>query len=122
MPKAARQLVRDLGILLFISEAGVRGGDALRAGLEISPWGILVTGFVCTTVTVLGSLLFARKLLRMKTIDAWGGLCGGMTSTTSLEAVNRQAGNSDAVVGYAATYAVASVLITLAGQFAVALS
>jgi putative transport protein len=122
VPKPARQLVRDLGILLFISEAGVRGGDALRAGLDISPWGIVLTGFVCTTGTVLGTLLVARKLLRMKAIDAWGGLCGGMTSTTSLEAVNRQAGNNDAVIGYAATYAVASVLITLAGQLAVALT
>ncbi|MBZ0137084.1 MAG: hypothetical protein K8I27_11995 [Planctomycetes bacterium] len=122
VPKPARQLVRDLGILLFVSEAGVRGGAALQAGLDISPWAVLVTGFACTTLTVLGTLLFAGKVLRLKPIDAWGGLCGGMTSTTSLEAVNRQAGNSDAVVGYAATYAVASVLITLAGQLAVALT
>lgn len=122
VPKPARQLVRDLGILLFVSEAGVRGGAALQTGLELSPWGIVATGFACTTLTVLGTLLVAGKVLRMKPLDAWGGLCGGMTSTTSLEAVNRQAGNSDAVVGYAATYAVASVLITLAGQFAVALS
>lgn len=122
VPKAARQLVRDLGILLFISEAGVRGGEALVDGLQTSPFLILLTGFVCTTLTVVGTLAVGQKVLRMKALDSWGALCGGMTSTTSLEAVNRQAGNSDAVVGYAATYAVASVLITLAGQLAVTLT
>lgn len=122
VPKAARQLVRDLGILLFISEAGVRGGEALVEGLQTSPYLILLTGFVCTTLTVLGTLVVGQKVLRMKALDSWGALCGGMTSTTSLEAVNRQAGNNDAVVGYAATYAVASVLITLAGQLAVTLT
>jgi putative transport protein len=119
VPLAARQLVRDLGILLFVSEAGVQGGAALAGGFEQSPIAIVVTGFFATTLTVLGTLYFGQKLLRLKPLDAWGAVCGGMTSTTSLEAVNRAAGNNDAVVGYAATYAVACVLITLAGQMAV---
>jgi putative transport protein len=122
VPKAARQLVRDLGILLFVSEAGVLGGAALTQGFGQSPWMILVTGACVTTFTVLGTLWFGQKVLRLKPLDAWGGICGGMTSTTSLEAVNRAAGNNDAVIGYAATYAVASVLVTLAGQLAVNLA
>jgi putative transport protein len=122
VPRPARQLVRDLGILLFVSEAGVLGGQALVHGFGQSPWMVLVTGACTTTFTVLGTLWFGQKVLRLKPIDAWGGICGGMTSTTSLEAVNRTAGNNDAVIGYAATYAVASVLITLAGQLAVRLS
>lgn len=122
VPLPARQLVRDLGILLFVSEAGVQGGSALAGGFEQSPVGIVATGAVVTTVTVLGTLVVGQRLLKLKPLDAWGAVCGGMTSTTSLEAVNRTAGNSDAVVGYAATYAVAAVLITLAGQMAVRLA
>src|SRR5690606_30054248 len=102
VPLAARQLVRDLGILLFVSEAGVQGGAALAGGFEQSPIAIIATGAFVTTLTVLGTLMVGQRLLRMKPLDAWGAVCGGMTSTTSLEAVNRSAGNSDAVVGYAA--------------------
>ena len=34
VPRAARQLVRDLGILLFVAETGVRAGGSSLAGLE----------------------------------------------------------------------------------------
>ncbi|MBX3460405.1 MAG: hypothetical protein KF696_10665 [Planctomycetes bacterium] len=122
VPLPARQLVRDMGILLFVSEAGVQGGTALAGGFSQSPLGIVVTGACVTTLTVLGTLVVGQRVLKLKPLDAWGAVCGGMTSTTSLEAVNRSAGNSDAVVGYAATYAVAAVLITLAGQMAVRLA
>jgi putative transport protein len=122
VPLPARQLVRDLGILLFVSEAGVQGGAALAGGFSQSPLGIVATGAVVTTVTVLGTLVIGQRILKLKPLDAWGAVCGGMTSTTSLEAVNRTAGNNDAVVGYAATYAVAAVLITLAGQLVVRLA
>lgn len=121
VPLAARRLVRDLGILLFIGEAGVRGGRSLAggAGLE-GAWAIVALGAAVTVAATLGGLLVARRLLRLHPLDAWGSLCGGMTSTAALEAVNRQAEGNRATIAYSATYALATVLVTVAGQAVVA--
>ncbi len=116
VPRPARLLVRELGILLFISEAGVRGGADLVSGLSQGIGATLLAGALTLTVPVVLTYVFARKVLGLATLDAWGSLCGGMTSSTALAAVNRAADSNEATTGYAASYAVATVLVTAAGQ------
>ena len=120
VPKAARQLVRDLGILLFIGETGLAAGANLMAGLRAAPWANLVGAGVITLVTVLASLLLAVRVLRLRPLDAWGSLCGGLTSSAALQALRKTADSRDVTISYAAAYALASVLATFAGQVIVA--
>lgn len=122
IPRAARQLVRDLGLVLFIGEAGVRGGPHLAAGLTGPVWKTLATGSLVLALSFVATLLVARKVFKLSPLDAWGSLCGAMTSSTALEAVNRAAGHSKATVGYAASYAAATLLVTIGGQVVVMLT
>ena len=122
IPRAARQLVRDLGLVLFIAEAGVRGGPNLAQGLSGPVWETLLAATLILAGSFVLTFLFARHVLRLGRLDAWGSLCGAMTSSTALEAVNRASGSSGATVGYAASYAAATLLITVAGQVVVLLT
>ncbi len=119
VPIAARQLVRDLGILLFIAETGVTAGGSPLSGIRGLVWETLGCGLLVTLIPVAGALAIGRYLLAMRPVDAWGSVCGGMTSSSALAVVRDAADSSEPSISYAASYAVASVLATLAGQVVV---
>ncbi|MHC4932766.1 MAG: aspartate-alanine antiporter-like transporter, partial [Planctomycetota bacterium] len=116
VPAAARQLVRDLGILLFVAEAGVRAGGGSLEGIRPVLWPTLVSGALTSVIPVLAALLVGRHLLKMRPVDTWGSVGGGMTSSAALVAVKDAADSSEPAISYAASYAVASVLATFAGH------
>ncbi|MCA9160989.1 MAG: hypothetical protein KDA72_21810, partial [Planctomycetales bacterium] len=119
VPRQARQLVRDLGILLFIAETGVRSTESRLSDID---GGILLTlfaGVLTTTVPVVAGIYLARRYLKMKTADSWGAVGGAMTSSAALVAIRRAADSNEPALSYTATYAVASVLVTLAGRLVV---
>lgn len=120
VPRAARQLVRDLGILLLVAEAGVQAGRHAQAGFlqgELAP--ALLACLVVTVLSVTVAVWLGRRLLTLRPVDAWGALGGGMTSSAALAAVKRASYSNQAALSYAASYAVASVLATIAGQLIV---
>jgi putative transport protein len=124
VPRAARQLVRDLGILLFVTEAGVRAGESLAGGAFGAAMGDTVLralggAVAVTAAAVILPVLLGRWLLKLRPADAWGSLGGGMTSSAALSAIRRAADSNAPALSYAAAYAVASVLATIAGQVVV---
>ncbi|MBK8207859.1 MAG: hypothetical protein IPK87_13875 [Planctomycetes bacterium] len=116
VPKPARQLVRDLGILLFVGETGVAAGNALHEGMQFVVWQVIVAGVAVTVIPLVVALLIGKFALRMRPVELWGSVCGGMTSSAALAAVKRAADSNEPAVSYAAAFAVASVLLTIAGQ------
>lgn len=120
VPRAARQLVRDLGILLLVAEAGVQAGRQTQAGfLEGLLGPAMLTCLVVTVLSVGVAVWIGRRFLDLRPVDAWGALGGGMTSSAALAAVRRASFSNEAALSYAASYAVASVLATVAGQLVV---
>jgi len=121
VPREARQLVRDLGILLFVGETGLRAGQSLGAAMGGIAWDIVLGGVLVNVVAVGGALLVARRAMGLRRVDAWGSVSGGLTSSAALQAVRRASDSSEAAISYAAAYAVGSVLSTLAGPLVVLL-
>jgi putative transport protein len=117
VPKPARQLVRDLGILLFIGETGIDAGANLMEGLSIAPWQTMAGAALTTATAVIGTLFIGARVLRLKSLDNWGSVCGGLTSSAALHALRTKADSNDVTISYAAAYAVGSVVATIAGQF-----
>ena len=116
VPRAARQLVRDLGILLFVAEAGVRAGGSSLAGFEGRILPLLLAGVFVSVAPILVALFVACRVLKMPSIDAWGSVSGGMTSSAALTTLQRITESNAPAVSYAAAYAVSSVLVTIAGR------
>ncbi len=119
VPPAARQLVRDLGILLFVAETGMLAGhqDLSRFHGVVAP--TLAAAAITTLLSVLVAALVARRIMRLRPVDTWGSIGGGMTSSASLVALRRAAESNEPALSYAAAYAVASVLVTIAGQLVI---
>jgi len=122
VPREARQLVRDFGILLFIGETGLEAGAGMGATLGSAGAVIFAAGAAVNAVAVLGALALARRLLGLRPVDAWGSIAGGLTSSAALQTVRRACDSNEVAISYAAAYAVASVLATGAGPLLVVLA
>lgn len=119
VPRPARQLVRDLGILLFIAETGVRSAENSLPQINGLLLLTLLAGVLTTTVPIVAGILLARRQLAMQPADSWGAVGGAMTSSAALVAIRRAADSNEPALSYTAAYAIASVLITLAGRLVV---
>ena len=122
VPREARQLVRDLGILLFVGEAGLRAGERLAETGLADGLSVLAAGAVITVASVLIPLFVGRRLLALRPVEAWGSVAGGLTSSAALHAVKEAADSNEPAISYAAAYALASLLATVAGPLAILLT
>ena len=113
VPREARQLVRDLGILLFVADIGLHAGVNVSEGLRVESGKILFSGLAVTVCSVLGALLIGRTLLGLRPIDTWGSICGGLSSSAALHAVRRVSDSNEAAISYAASFALASSALAL---------
>lgn len=119
VPRAARALMRDLGLLLYLAETGIRAGPALSKGMGET----LAPAMLATVLIMLGAaasgVIVATGIFRLRPVEIWGSLSGGMTST-ALPIVKRMADSNEPSISFAAAFAGASLLLPFAGQIVVA--
>ena len=119
VPRSARQLVSDLGILLFVAETGLRATENHLVDVKGVIPHTIFAGLLTTSIPVILGILFARRLLKMNLADSWGAVGGAMTSSSALVAVRRAADSNEPALSYTAAYAISSILVTLAGRLVV---
>ncbi len=115
-PVTARNILMELGLLLFMANVAVSAGagivDTIKAaGLTLAFCGVLITlspAVVCFFVGRYGFKMNGAILL--------GAITGAMTSTPSLTQVTKLAKSSVPTIGYVGTYAFANVLLAIAGS------
>ncbi|HZU96238.1 MAG TPA: TrkA C-terminal domain-containing protein, partial [Planctomycetota bacterium] len=113
VPAAARFLLLELGLLLFMAELGTSAGKTIVPGLKDAGVGIFVSGVVVTLAPVFAGYAFGRTVLGFDPVTLMGAITGGMINTPALGIVNRQAGSNLPAVGYAGVYAFATILLTV---------
>lgn len=113
IPRSTRLLLQELGLVLFLANAGIVGGASL--GATVSQYGIsvFVAGALITLVPLLVSYPFARKILGLTQAQTLGGICGGMTSTPALGALTASSTSQQPIVSYATAYPVALIMMTV---------
>lgn len=120
-PRAARNILMDLGIVLFMSSIGLNAGEkVLDALATIGPL-LVVAGISITTIPVLISFIIGRYLMKMNAALLLGAITGAMTSTPSLNLVTEAAKSQIPALGYAGSYTFANVILTFAGALLVLL-
>ena len=77
---------------------------------------LLVAGILVTSVPILAGFAFGRRVLGINPVFLLGGITGSMTSGAALGIVNREAGSSRPALGSTGAYALANVLLTIAGS------
>ncbi len=120
-PRAARNIMMDLGIVLFMSSIGLNAGEKVLGALtSIGPL-LVICGISITMVPVLVAFIIGRYIFRMNAALLLGAITGAMTSTPSLNIVTEAAKSQIPALGYAGSYAFANVLLTFAGALLILL-
>ena len=116
MPDAARWILMEFGLLLFMAGVGLRaGGDIIETFLIAGPV-LVLAGIIVTATPIFVGYLFGRKVLKIHPVLLFGAITGSMTSGASLSVVTKAANSSMPSLGYTGAYAFANVLLTVAGS------
>lgn len=113
IPRPTRMLLQEFGLVLFLADAGMRGGQALAETVATYGLAVFAMGAAVTVVPLLVGFVVARVLLKISLLEALGGICGGMTSTPALGALTAKTNAQAPIVSYATAYPVALILMTL---------
>jgi putative transport protein len=116
MPEAARWLLMEFGLLIFMAGVGLRaGGDILETLVSAGP-SLVLAGIFVTLVPVFVGYAFGRLVLGINPVLLLGGITGSMTSGASLSVVTNAAQSPVPALGYTGAYAFANVILTIAGS------
>ncbi len=116
MSGPANQLLRQLGLLLFLANVGTSAGVGLVETFRTSGWSLFIGGFFITLLPMVVTVVVARYFFRLNILDLLGTLTGGMTSTPGLAAADSMSDSSAVSVAYATVYPVAMVLLIICIQ------
>jgi putative transport protein len=116
-PVAARNILMELGLMIFMSNVAVSAGSSIVDTIRDAGPSLALCGVCVTLVPPFLCLLVGRYLFRMNGAILMGSLTGAMTSTPSLNQVVKLSKSSVPTLGYVGTYAFANVLLAVAGTF-----
>lgn len=119
MPVAARNLLMDFGLAIFMASVGVGAGGKVVEAVISSGLPLILCGITVTILPVLIAYSFGRYLLKMNPAILLGAITGAMTSTPSLSVVTEASKSYVPAIGYAGTYTFANVFLTFAGSLMV---
>lgn len=115
VPSAARWVLMELGLLIFMAGVGLNAGGGIVEVIQSAGLALLGAGVIVTLVPTLTGYFFSRKILRLNPAEALGGVTGSMTSGAALSVVTDVAQSNAPALGYTGAYAFANVILTLAG-------
>ncbi|WP_300727931.1 aspartate:alanine exchanger family transporter [uncultured Bacteroides sp.] len=113
MSGQANQLLRQLGLLLFLAEVGTSAGKTLVATFQESGFLMFGVGAAITLIPMLLAALVGRLVFKVSLLDLLGTITGGMTSTPGLAAADSMVDSNIPGVAYATVYPIAMVFLIL---------
>jgi putative transport protein len=120
-PAAARWVLMEFGLLIFIAAVGLRvGGSILETLVQSGPL-LIGSGILTTLIPLCIGYLFGSRILKLTPVLLFGALAGALTSGAALSIVTREAKSSAPALGYTGTYAFANIILSIAGTLMVLL-
>jgi len=116
VPPAAKNLTRELGLMLFLAGAGTNAGAHLVDVLKDQGWILLLAGAGITILSALSGLIVMIKIYKMNLLSAMGALTASMTNPPALASANNQTETDLPSIAYASTYPVALIFKILLAQ------
>lgn len=116
MSSSANQLLRQLGLLLFLAGVGTSAGATVVEAFMNNGWSLFFGGLLVTLVPMVAAAVIGIYVLKINIFDLLGAITGGMTSTPGLAAADSMTTNPAPSIAYATVYPVAMVLLMLSVQ------
>lgn len=113
MSGGGNQLLRKLGLLMFLAAVGTQAGGHMAEALATHGWKLLWIGMTITIIPMIIAALFGRLVMKMNFATLVGAIAGSMTSTPGLAAADAKTETDAASVAYASVYPIALVLMII---------
>jgi len=112
----SNNVVRNIGLVLFLAGAGTTAGQGLVEVIQREGINLVIGGSMITITPIIAGYFIARIVFRLSVIHSLGALCGGMTSTPGLGALNQLSESEEASIIYAAAYPFALIFMAISSQ------
>jgi len=116
MSGGANNLLRKLGLLMFLATVGTHAGAHIADALAEYGWTLLWVGMMITVIPMVLTTLIGHYALKINFATLLGVVAGSMTSTPGLAAADSKTESDAASVGYATVYPLALVLMIVFSQ------
>lgn len=119
LPYTTGQVLGEIGLLLFLAQAGVNAGGAIQIAFTGGDWWrILLLGFVATNIFGILMFIFMRWMGKMGGTRLAGFMGGAQTQPAVMGFANDQTNVDPRIsLGYAMAYPVAMIAKILCGTF-----
>ena len=116
VPPAARNITRELGLMLFLAGAGTSAGMFLVEIVQQYGWSLVAAGILVAAISTLTALVLMLSVYRMTLLSTLGALSATMTNPPGLNAAQSQAETDLPTVAYASVYPAALIFKILMSQ------
>jgi len=122
-PNAARNILEDLGLVVFIAIVGVNSGAGLISQLTGAvAFYIFLAGFIVTTIPPILVWAIGYHWMKINPAVLMGGVAGARSHSGPAREAAKEIGSSVPWIGFPVGYAVSGVLLTVFGYLAMVLS
>jgi putative transport protein len=122
-PNAARNILEDLGLVVFIAIVGVNAGAGLISQLTGAvAFYIFLAGFIVTTIPPIIVWAIGYHWMKINPAVLMGGVAGARSHSGPAREAAKEIGSSVPWIGFPVGYAVSGVLLTVFGYVAMVLS
>ena len=119
IPQGALTMVKEFGLMVFMAGVGLSAGSGLSHDMGDTGLLMLAAGLMVSLLPVVISFVFGAWVLKMNRALLFGAIMGARTCAPAMEIISDTARSNIPALGYAGTYAIANVLLTLAGTLIV---
>ncbi|MGL4860814.1 MAG: aspartate:alanine antiporter [Enterobacteriaceae bacterium] len=119
IPQGALNMIKEVGLLIFMAGVGLSAGGKIPENMGSLGIQVILGGIAVSLIPVMLCYLFGAYVLRMNRALLLGAIMGARTCAPALDLITSAARSNIPALGYAGTYAIANVLLTLAGSLIV---
>lgn len=122
-PNAARNILEDMGLIVFVAIVGVNAGAALISQLTgLLALKIFIVGFIVCTVPPFLVWAIGFHIFKMNPALLMGAVAGSRSHSGPAREAAKEIDSSVPWIGFPVGYAVSGVLLTVSGYFAMVLA
>lgn len=122
-PTAARNILEDLGLVVFVCIVGINAGNTLLAQITGAlALKLFVVGFVACSIPPLVVWAIGFHFFKMNPAILMGGVAGARSHSGPCREAAKEIDSSVPWIGFPVAYAVSGVLLTVGGYFAMVLA
>lgn len=122
IPAHAVQLLKDLGLAVFVACVGLSAGPEAISLIREHGAVLPLIGLLVSLGPACLSLWIGHKILKIEGPLLVGAIAGQHVSTPAISAILGASGSSVPLLGYTVTYAIANVLLPVLGPIIVSLA